>query len=579
LYLIFQGNNTMLKKVNPVERILLRHKKISEKVLKEIKNNNLNSGNYMGKTLVDHGYIHTQTLLETLSTELGLPYIKKDQYPNSGLPVEGLSISEAFLREKIIFPLQLKENNLIVAVFDPFDLYTIEDLKVSLGKNIRVVLSSEQDILESIELHYGKGGSSAMDRMVGNINDDDLHGLDSMDENTEHIRDMASEAPVIKLVNHIISEAIESRASDIHFEPFADELLLRYRIDGILHEFDPPPKRLSSAITTRIKIMAKMDISERRLPQDGRIKLKILGKDIDMRVSTLPTLHGESVVMRILDRGNLLLDLSQMGFPKKVHEELEALILKPYGKLLVTGPTGSGKTTTLYAALSKINTPNKKIITVEDPVEYQMRGINQIHVKSQIGLNFASGLRSIVRQDPDVIMVGEIRDPETAEISIQAALTGHLVFSTVHTNDAAGAITRLLDMGIENFLISSALLGVLAQRLVRVICPDCKAEKPLAPALRIEMEHLGKKDIKVYHGKGCKACSQTGFRGRCGIYELLVIDDKIRELILKKSTAQIIRDQARQKGMTTLREDGWDKVVKGITTVEEILRVTQNDRI
>ena len=569
----------MLKKVNPVERILLRHEKISEKVLKEIKNNNLHSGNYMGKTLVDHGYIHTQTLLETLSTELGLPYIKKDQYPNSGLPVEGLSISEAFLREKIIFPLQLKENNLIVAVFDPFDLYTIEDLKVSLGKNIRVVLSSEQDILESIELHYGKGGGSAMDRMVGNINDDDLHGLDSMDENTEHIRDMASEAPVIKLVNHIISEAIESRASDIHFEPFADELLLRYRIDGILHEFDPPPKRLSSAITTRIKIMAKMDISERRLPQDGRIKLKILGKDIDMRVSTLPTLHGESVVMRILDRGNLLLDLSQMGFPKKVHEELEALILKPYGKLLVTGPTGSGKTTTLYAALSKINTPNKKIITVEDPVEYQMRGINQIHVKPQIGLNFASGLRSIVRQDPDVIMVGEIRDPETAEISIQAALTGHLVFSTVHTNDAAGAITRLLDMGIENFLISSALLGVLAQRLVRVICPDCKEEKPLAPALRAEMGHLGKEDIKVYHGKGCKACSQTGFRGRCGVYELLVIDDSIRELILKKSTAQIIRDQARQKGMTTLREDGWDKVVKGITTVEEILRVTQNDRI
>ena len=569
----------MLKKVNPVERILLRHEKISEKVLKEIKNNNLHSGNYMGKTLVDHGYIHTQTLLETLSTELGLPYIKKDQYPNSGLPVEGLSISEAFLREKIIFPLQLKENNLIVAVFDPFDLYTIEDLKVSLGKNIRVVLSSEQDILESIELHYGKGGGSAMDRMVGNINDDDLHGLDSMDENTEHIRDMASEAPVIKLVNHIISEAIESRASDIHFEPFADELLLRYRIDGILHEFDPPPKRLSSAITTRIKIMAKMDISERRLPQDGRIKLKILGKDIDMRVSTLPTLHGESVVMRILDRGNLLLDLSQMGFPKKVHEELEALILKPYGKLLVTGPTGSGKTTTLYAALSKINTPNKKIITVEDPVEYQMRGINQIHVKPQIGLNFASGLRSIVRQDPDVIMVGEIRDPETAEISIQAALTGHLVFSTVHTNDAAGAITRLLDMGIENFLISSALLGVLAQRLVRVICPDCKEEKPLAPALRAEMGQLGKEGIKVYHGKGCKACSQTGFRGRCGVYELLVIDDNIRELILKKSTAQIIRDQARQKGMTTLREDGWDKVVKGITTVEEILRVTQNDRI
>ena len=568
----------MLKKVDPVERILLRHKKISEKVFQEVKTSNLHSHNYLGKTLVDHGYIHTQTLLETLSAELRLPYVKKEQYPKSGLPVAGLSISEAFLREKVIFPLQLKDDALIVAVFDPFDLYTIEDLKVSLGKNIRVVLSSEQDIMESIEAYYGEGGGSAMDRMVGDINDDDLHGLDSLDESTEHIRDMASEAPVIKLVNHIISEAIESRASDIHLEPFADELILRYRIDGILHEFDPPPKRLSSAITTRIKIMAKMDISERRLPQDGRIKLKILGKDIDMRVSTLPTLYGESVVMRILDRGSLVLDLSQMGFPEKVLEQLEELIRKPYGKILVTGPTGSGKTTTLYAALSRINTPDKKIITIEDPVEYQMRGINQIHVKSKIGLNFAGGLRSIVRQDPDVIMVGEIRDPETADISIQAALTGHLVFSTVHTNDAAGAITRLLDMGVENFLISSALLGVLAQRLVRVICSKCKEEAPLTATLRAEMGLLEKQDVKVYHGKGCNACSQTGFKGRCGIYELLIIDDKIRELILKKTTAQIICDQARLTGMRTLREDGWDKVVNGITTVEEILRVTLSDR-
>ena len=568
----------MLKKVDPVERILLRHKKISEKVLQEVKTNNLHSHNFLGKTLVDHGYIHTQTLLETLGAELRLPYIKKDQFPKSGLPVEGLSISDTFLREKVILPLQLKDDTLIIAVFDPFDQYTIEDLKVSLGKNIRVVLSGEQDILESIEAHYGEGGSSAMDRMVDNINDEDLHGLDSLDESTEHIRDMASEAPVIKLVNHIISEAIESRASDIHLEPFDDELLLRYRIDGILHEFDHPPKRLSSAITTRIKIMAKMDISERRLPQDGRIKLKILGKDIDMRVSTLPTLYGESVVMRILDRGSLVLDLNQMGFSEKILSQLEELIRKPYGKMLVTGPTGSGKTTTLYAALSQINTPDKKIITIEDPVEYQMRGINQIHVKSQIGLNFAGGLRSIVRQDPDVIMVGEIRDPETADISIQAALTGHLVFSTVHTNDAAGAITRLLDMGIENFLISSALLGVLAQRLVRVICPDCKEETTLTPILRKEMGQLGKEDIKVYRGKGCKACSNTGFRGRCGIYELLVIDDNIRELVLKKSTAQTICDQARQTGMRTLREDGWDKVIKGITTVEEILRVTLSDR-
>ncbi|MBT3923898.1 MAG: type II secretion system ATPase GspE [Nitrospina sp.] len=568
----------MLKKTDPVESILLRHKKITEKTLAEVKASNIHSGTYLGKTLADHGYIHTQTLLETLSKELRLPYIKKEQYPKSGLPVEGMTITETFLREKIIFPLQLKDDTLIVAVYDPFDLYTIEDLKVSVGKSIRIVLSSEQDILESIETYYGEEGGSAMNRMVSDIQDDDMHGLDTLDDSTEHIRDMASEAPVIKLVNHIISQAIETRASDIHLEPFEEELQLRYRIDGILHEMESPPKRLSAAITTRIKIMSKLDISERRLPQDGRIKLKILGKDIDMRVSTLPTLHGESVVMRILDRGNLVLDLSQMGFPEKELRQMEALIQKPYGKLLVTGPTGSGKTTTLYAALSKINTPDKKIITIEDPVEYQMRGINQIHVKSQIGLNFADGLRSIVRQDPDVIMVGEIRDPETADISIQAALTGHLVFSTVHTNDAAGAVTRLLDMGVENFLISSALLGVLAQRLVRVICPNCKEEAPLTPVLKTEMGLLEKENVKVYHGKGCKACSHTGFKGRCGIYELLVIDDSIRELILKKVTAQDICDQARKNGMRTLREDGWDKVVKGITTVEEILRVTINDR-
>ena len=568
----------MLKKTDPVERILLRHKKITEKALEEVKTNNLHTGNYLGKTLADHGYIHAQILLETLSAELRLPYIKKGQYPKSGLPVEGLTITETFLREKIIFPLQLKDDTLVVAVYDPFDLYTIEDLKVSLGKNIRVVLSSEQDILESIETYYGNEGGSAMNRMVGDIQDDDLHGLNSLDDSTEHIRDMASEAPVIKLVNHIISQAIEARASDIHLEPFEEDLSLRYRIDGILHAMESPPKRLSSAITTRIKIMAKLDISERRLPQDGRIKLKILGKDIDMRVSTLPTLYGESVVMRILDRESLVLDLSQMGFPEKELRQMEELIQKPYGKLLVTGPTGSGKTTTLYAALSKINTPDKKIITIEDPVEYQMRGINQIHVKAQIGLNFADGLRSIVRQDPDVIMIGEIRDPETADIAIQAALTGHLVFSTVHTNDAAGAITRLLDMGVENFLISSALIGILAQRLVRVICPNCKEEAPLTPTLKTEMGLLHKENIKVYHGKGCKACSQTGFKGRCGIYELLVIDDSIRELILKKTTAQIICDQARKMGMRTLREDGWDKVVQGITTVEEILRVTLSDR-
>ena len=565
----------MLKKSDPVERILLRNNKLTEKTLGEIKANQLQVGRYLGKTLVDHGYIHADVLLETLSKELGLPFISLEEYPNQ-LPIKELNISEAFLKEKTIFPIQIKDDTLTIAVFDPFDLHTIENLKISLGKNIKILLSTEETIVEAIETYYG-AGDSTMGRMVESIKDDENSFTDT-DLDTEHIRDMASEAPVIKLVNHIISKATEMGASDIHLEPFAEDLILRYRIDGILHNFEAPPKKLSSALCTRIKIMAKLDISERRLPQDGRIKLKVHGKDIDMRVSTLPTLYGESLVIRILDRGNLTVELEKMGFPKQELEQFQKLIHKPYGKLLVTGPTGSGKTTTLYGALQNINTPDKKIITIEDPVEYQIRGINQIHVKPQIGLDFASGLRSIVRQDPDVIMVGEIRDAQTADVAIQAALTGHLVFSTVHTNDAAGAITRLLDMGVENYLISSALLGILAQRLVRVICRTCIEPIEVAPALIAEIDNPGQDSIKAFHGKGCKECNHTGFRGRAGIYELLVVDDTVRQLILTKATSQTIRESARKKGMTTLREDGWKKVAKGITTVEEVLRVTLNEQ-
>ena len=566
----------MLKKSDPVERILLRNNKLTEKTLGEIKANQLQVGRYLGKTLVDHGYIHADVLLETLSKELSLPFISLEEYPKTQLPIKELNISEAFLKEKTIFPIQIKDDTLTIAVFDPFDLHTIENLKISLGKNIKILLSTEETIVEAIETYYGSG-ESTMGRMVESIKDDENSFTDT-DLDTEHIRDMASEAPVIKLVNHIISKATEMGASDIHLEPFAEDLILRYRIDGILHNFEAPPKKLNSALCTRIKIMAKLDISERRLPQDGRIKLKVHGKDIDMRVSTLPTLYGESLVIRILDRGNLTVELEKMGFPKQELEQFQKLIHKPYGKLLVTGPTGSGKTTTLYGALQNINTPDKKIITIEDPVEYQIRGINQIHVKPQIGLDFASGLRSIVRQDPDVIMVGEIRDAQTANVAIQAALTGHLVFSTVHTNDAAGAITRLLDMGVENYLISSALLGILAQRLVRVICRTCIEPIEVAPALIAEIDNPGQDSIKAFHGKGCKECNHTGFSGRAGIYELLVVDETVRQLILTKATSQTIRESARKKGMTTLREDGWKKVAKGITTVEEVLRVTLNEQ-
>ena len=563
----------MLKKRDPIEKILLDRKKITEKTLEEIKRNDFQRGKYLSKVLVDHGYIHSQVILEALSEELGFPYLEAADFLKNTLPVPGLEISEAFLREKLIFPLKMDAGSLTLATFDPFDWETFENLKVSLGKEIKINLSSQEDILEAIEIFYGKGGST-MDRMVSKILEEEEEEVESTLESTEYIRDMASEAPVIKLVNHIINQAIKMGASDIHLEPFADDLILRYRIDGMLYEHEAPPKRLNSGIVTRIKIMAYLDIAERRLPQDGRIRIKSQGKDIDIRVATLPTLFGESVVMRILDRGNIIVTLDHLGFPKKELKLYQDLIHKPYGQILVTGPTGSGKTTTLYGSLEKINTPEKKIVTIEDPVEYQLRGVNQVHIRPQIGLTFANGLRSIVRQDPDVIMIGEIRDSETAEVAIQSALTGHLVFSTVHTNDAAGAITRLQEMEIESFLISSALLGVLAQRLVRVICTHCKESCTIEPDALLEMGIDDPAPHTAFRGKGCDHCNKTGFRGRTGIYELLVIDDEIRKLILAHASSQEIRERAVQSGMTTLRQDGWRKIQEGITTVEEIIRVT-----
>ena len=565
----------MLKKRDPIEKILLDREKITEKTLEEIKRNDFQKGKYLSKVLVDHGYIHSQVILEALSEELGFPCLEAADFPKNTLPVPGLEISEAFLREKLIFPLKMDAGSLTLATFNPFDWETFENLKISLGKEIKINLSSQEDILEAIESFYGKGDST-MDRMVNKILEEEEEEVESILESTEYIRDMASEAPVIKLVNHIINQAIKMGASDIHLEPFVDDLILRYRIDGMLYEYEAPPKRLNSAIVTRIKIMAYLDIAERRLPQDGRIRIKSQGKDIDIRVSTLPTLFGESVVMRILDRGNIIVTLDHLGFPEKELKLFQDLIHKPYGQILVTGPTGSGKTTTLYGSLEKINTPEKKIVTIEDPVEYQLRGVNQVHIRPQIGLTFANGLRSIVRQDPDVIMIGEIRDSETAEVAIQSALTGHLVFSTVHTNDAAGAITRLQDMGIESFLISSALLGVLAQRLVRIICTHCKESCPIEPDTLLEMGIDEPAPLHVFQGKGCDHCNDTGYRGRAGIYELLVIDDEIRKLILAQASTQEIRERAIQLGMTTLRQDGWSKILEGITTIEELIRVTHS---
>jgi type II secretion system protein E len=388
---------------------------------------------------------------------------------------------------------------------------------------------------------------------------------------------MAFEAPVVRLVNLLIDEAVTSEASDIHVEPFEERLRVRYRVDGILYDRESPPRKLQAALTSRIKLMAEMNIAERRLPQDGRIRVTAGGRRVDIRVSTVPTVHGESLVMRLLDRSSVFLPFNRLGFSPAVAESYEALIRRPHGILLVTGPTGSGKTTTLYAALDKINSPDKKIITIEDPVEYQLTGVNQIPVRAKIGLSFAAGLRHIVRQDPDVIMVGEIRDLETAEISIQAALTGHLVLSTLHTNDAPSAIARLQDMGAEPYLVASVLNCVLAQRLVRRVCATCRA--PYEPEAR-DLLAIGVADatgVELFRGKGCEDCRGTGYRGRVGIYELFVITEDARGLILAKRPSGEIRRHAIERGMVTLRDDGWAKARAGITTVEEILRVTQED--
>ena len=554
-------------------QILVEQKKLTPDELERVLIAQKETKFRIGHQIINLGFVSEEDVLKALSLQLNIPYITSQQYPTDPVIRDGIPLK--FMKQNKFVPVSLHDGKLTVAMHDPLDVYTVESLAMATGQKIRVGVGKEEDILKAIEDLYGSGASS-MERIIEDINKNGDELVPEDQEDIEHLRDMASEAPVIKLVNLIISRAVEYGASDIHFEPFENEFKIRYRIDGILHDVESPPKRLQPAIISRIKIMAKLNIAERRLPQDGRIKLRVMGKGVDFRVSTIPIMLGESVVMRILDRSSVILDLEKLGFPFETLKTFEELIVKPYGMILVTGPTGSGKTTTLYAAMEKINSPEKKIITVEDPVEYQLKGVNQIQVKPQIGLTFASGLRSIVRQDPDVILVGEIRDYETSEIAIQSALTGHLVFSTLHTNDAAGAITRLLEMGAEDYLVSSCLLGIMAQRLVRVLCPHCRASYCPAPHMLEEMGVDPAKglDAEVYEARGCEKCANTGYRGRTGIYELLPVTDEIKDLVLKKSDAGVIKRRAIERGMRTLRQDGWEKVKKGITSVSEVLRVT-----
>ncbi|TAN41380.1 MAG: type II/IV secretion system protein [Nitrospirae bacterium] len=506
-------------------------------------------------------------VLEALSRQFGLPVVQVQDFPDA-VPLDKISFS--FLENNLLLPLRLTDNHLAIAIGDPTNTDGIESLQSSFGFELELFLAKKTDILE--HLHIIRGSRSAvMQRLIEDTEEDALPETDTTGE-ISHLRDLAQEKGIIQLVNLIIENAVKDRASDIHVEPGEHNVRVRYRVDGVLYEKEVLPARTYSALSSRIKLLSQMNIAERRLPQDGRINAAFGSRAVDIRVSTLPTIYGESIVMRLLDKETSFVTLEEIGFDRVILDIYEGMIRKPYGMILITGPTGSGKSTTLYASLDKINSPEKKIITVEEPVEYLMTGINQIQVRPKIGLTFASGLRHIVRQDPDVIMVGEIRDMETATISIHAALTGHLLFSTLHTNDAAGAITRLMDMGIENYLVSSTLICVIAQRLVRRICQHCREPQPVSPDM---MQRFGQTVRETWTGRGCEHCSGTGYRGRIGIFEVLPVGDEIRDMIMKQATVREIKDKAIGLGMRTLSQDGIQKVINGITTLDEVLRVTQ----
>ncbi len=538
--------------------ILIERNLISQEDLERALELQKERGDKLGKILVDLGFIAMRDVVAALSEQLKIPVVAMDGPP--AVSPETETLSPKFLRQFRCLPVALHDHTVTLAMADPLDYETRSAVSSCTGLTVQAGLASEQEILDAIDRYYGQTQKTDSDTAASTV---------EADEDLEHLRDMASEAPVIRLVNAMVAQAVEKRASDIHIEPFEKEFRVRYRIDGVLVSQDPPPREFKAAIISRVKLMARLNIAERRLPQDGRIKIKTLGREVDLRVSTLPTLYGESVVMRLLDRSaGDFYDLERLGFDAHMLSRMEYYTSLPHGIFLVTGPTGSGKSTTLYSALKRINQSDKKIITIEDPVEYQMDGINQIHVNPQIGLTFAAGLRHIVRQDPDVIMVGEIRDRETADIAIRSALTGHFVYSTLHTNDAPSAITRLTDMGVENYLMTSSLVAVLAQRLVRVICTDCHASAGSV----VTPEGA---TIETFRGAGCEACHGTGYRGRVGIFELMELEEQLRAAIMRNEDASKLTALARHNGMRNLREDGWDKIRRGVTTVDEVVRVTQ----
>ena len=524
-------------------------------------------GGMLGRVLVRLGLVSEIDVARTLSEQLGVPFIAADAFPDLMPEVPGLL--PEFLQANAIYPLRQEGQELHVAMAVPQDAFLHKALHLVTGCTVKPHLALESDIEKAL--------SEPVEEASEGDDDGFADGLDGGDF-VEHLKDLASEAPVIRLVNTIIGRVTDLRASDIHLEPFDDGLHVRYRVDGVIHLGELVPPRLSAAVSSRVKLLAHLDIAERRLPQDGRIKTRVKGRELDLRVSTVPTVHGESVVMRVLDRASVRLNLDTMGFEQDTLARFNELLARPHGILLVTGPTGSGKTTTLYAALSKIDAQANKIITVEDPVEYQLEGINQIQVHPQINLTFANALRSILRQDPDIIMIGEMRDGETAQIAVQSALTGHLVLSTLHTNTAAGAVIRMQDMGVESYLITSSVNGVLAQRLVRTLCSHCKESYEPGPELRAStgLARFCPPGQRIYRAVGCEHCRQSGYRGRTGIHELFVLDEPMRRAIIDGRDANALNTLAAQGGMLSLFEDGLRKVAAGVTTLDELARVTQD---
>ncbi|MFH0793008.1 MAG: ATPase, T2SS/T4P/T4SS family [bacterium] len=522
----------------------------------------------------------TTDMHKLLAQQAGLPFVNLSEYKIGDPEVLKLLPSE-FCKANKVFPIQIEEDgSLLVAISDPLNITIVDDMRLLVDRNVTPVITLEEDILEQISVHYGIGDET-LEQIVENLDKEGAEDILKKDvsEVELDLASLASAPPVIRLVNLILMQAVKDRASDLHVEPFAGVLRIRYRVDGVLREIPSPPKSLQLGLTSRFKVMANMNISESRRPQDGRIKLTQEGREIELRVSTIPTVHGESIVMRVLDKSLMMIGISQIGMMKDVLGDFLKVIRKPNGIVLVTGPTGCGKTTTLYASIREINDPGEKLITTEDPVEYQLDGIVQVNINENVGLTFPACLRSILRQDPDIILVGEIRDVETSQIAIQASLTGHLVFSTLHTNSAAATITRLIDMGTEPFLISSTLEAIVGQRLVRTICPRCKTSYSPPPE-EMEEFNLRPEDVEgvtFFRGEGCEECGHTGYKGRMGLFELIILDDDIRALILERPTTDEIHEMAVRKGMKTMRQDGWLKILLGLTTFEEVARQTPKE--